>query len=159
FDQGGKGGRGLLTTFLEGDLVRAIHRPDGQKVTIEALGVKTWSYEDKGYKVDRNYRITTPEGVYETLISVQSADSDVQGEGWKWFVVWMPLDSLPPPQLNELGQKMAALRRQSYEFLGRWFDRVQKRDLINAFLDCQPPAKRDELRIAFRAVERAQPAF
>jgi hypothetical protein len=153
----GKTPKGRLTLFRENELIRMLRQPAEPPITVEPLGVRSWAYESRGYKVERTYRITTPEAVFDVLLPVQSVDTDVPGEGRKWVLLWGPMDSLPTPRLTDFGQRMTSFRFTGMQFANGFLTRLHQRDPLGAYLDTLPAADR---RTGFvRALAAAWPSL
>ena len=120
--------KGKLTYFLENDVVRLIAQAGDQSVTIEPLGIKDWAYVDKGYKVERNYRVTTPEAVFVTLLSVHSQETGDPELGRKWTVLWGPENKVTfdDKSLTPLGKKLPeCCADQSVRFANGWVQKMR----------------------------------
>jgi hypothetical protein len=139
---------GPLTQFLRCPLLRTIQQAQLQhgSISVEPGSVRGWSYEGKGYKVERVYKISTPECSYDITMTVQSTESDRSGEGRKWFVVW-PRSQQGMLTVNDVtqtatGQKMRALRLQSRTFVDSWVGKMDLGQRLGAFLDTLEPKQR-----------------
>jgi len=156
---------GLLSQFLYHNVVRILQQAHLEQgpVTVEPSGVREWSYTAKGYKVVRDYRITTPEFAAEVLVVVQSSESDNAGEGRKWFVVW-PEARLLNLEATPAGQKMHELRMSSQDFVDGCVKKLsdgQGRANFNLKTDaCRTPAAapRAEIRADFQRTFQEEPA-
>jgi hypothetical protein len=144
--------RGLLSQFKLDPLVRRITAPSAA-AEFEPLGVRNWSYENRGYKVERFYRVTTREGSFEVLLTTQSVDTP---EGRKWFVHWVPKQGLAPMTLKDEGKRLEAVRRQSAAFANAWLQKLTQGQTVAAFLDTQPAAQRAALMKTAHALTQAQ---
>jgi hypothetical protein len=133
---------GKLTRFRDADFVRLLQQPYDPPLQMQALGVKSWEYVDRGYRVERTYRLTTPEGEFDLVLTVQSSDSDVAGEGRKWTVVWQGSDRLKPVRLTDLGNRMVNLRRSAARFVSNWLGHLYSSRLFALYQDTQPPGQR-----------------
>ncbi len=141
-----KGTKGAVTLFRESELVRALRKTSEGAAQVEPLGVRSWSYEDKGYQVERGYRIKNAEGVFEAVVRVQSRDSDVPGEGRKWTVLWRPGDQLTPLETTDFGKKLTGLRVMGYQFATVFLVKLQQTQWFEAYLDTRAPDEREGLR-------------
>jgi hypothetical protein len=149
FDQPGpQSPKGRLTVFMDSPLVRIIRQASPDTVKFEALEVKSWSYDNRAYKVERKYRITTEEGVYEVPFIITSQEAEAQGEKRKWQVEWQVNAPLQPITRTELGLKRNGFRQRTFEFLAHpstgWFPSLRAKDGVKFFLDTEPPAVRAE---------------
>jgi hypothetical protein len=103
---------GAINMFRKHYLVRYITAAPGNQVKIEPLGVQSWEYESRSYKVSRIYRITTPEGTVEIPMHVQSSEGEAAGEQRRWFIN-LPRTGRPTEKqikLTRLGEGIRALR-------------------------------------------------
>jgi hypothetical protein len=149
----GKGSaEGLLTIFRGADFVRVLQQPHEPPPRVQALGVKSWEYEGKGYKVERTYRITTPEGEFDLPVVTQSVDSEVPGEGRKWMVLFQPPMKLNPVRLTDLGLKMDQLRLSAATFVNVCLAKLATGEAYEFFLDTRPPGERMNWRF-FRVTQ------
>jgi hypothetical protein len=155
--------RGLLTQFLESPLVRAIRVAAPGTVKVEALAVQNWAFENRGYQVTRNYRITTDEAVYEVPITVASVEPIAEGEKRRWKIDWQPhfTPALQPLSRTEVGAKRAGLRQRAAEFLNDpqsgWLTNLKRRDAFETYLGTRPAAERKELRQRAEAIHVRTP--
>ncbi|MCI0458319.1 MAG: hypothetical protein L0Z62_15250 [Gemmataceae bacterium] len=133
--------KGKPTLFAETDFARILSL-HGNAAQVEPAAVRGWSYENKGYKVERAYRITTPEATFELTLTVQSMDSDVPGEGRKWHVLWGPGDGLRPLKVTALGERQQQVRAQAMRFLEEWLGKLETTNTFSAYLDTLEPADR-----------------
>ncbi len=108
---GGREKIGPLSQFRDHFLIRAMARPD-KDITVEPRGVQAWVYEKNGYKVVRNYRITTPEMIFDILVPVQSTE----GEQRKWFVAF-PQTQIRNATLTPLGIALKNSANQARFFI------------------------------------------
>jgi hypothetical protein len=134
---------GWLTQLEESQLVRLFEqaRLRNDKVSVEPAAVRGWSYEAKGYKVERTYRIATPETVADVFVTVQSVENDGTGAGRKWFVVW-PSSGIRSAQDTPAGEKMSQLRWDGRGFIDAWLAKLNRGQRPDAFLDTLEPEKR-----------------
>jgi hypothetical protein len=129
---------GLLTQFNDSTLVRVFQQARLQQaaVQVEPAGARGWDYESKGYKVERRYRITTPEMTLEWILITQSTETG--GAGRKWFVVWnqshIASDRDHPPVYSAAGEKLLEIRRQARTFLDSWLQGLKKQPLDAALI-------------------------
>jgi hypothetical protein len=137
---------GPLSQFRETDFVRVLQQPYDKPTRVQALGVRSWEYEAKGYKVERIYRVSTLEGEFDLPVAVQSFDSEVPGEGRKWMVVRHPSMRLHPVQLTELGRKMTELRHSAELFVKMSLMRLHRSHVFDFYLDTLPPSERSGWR-------------
>jgi hypothetical protein len=116
YNQAGKDGEGNIDKFSRHPLVLAISK----NPRIERLSVVDWNYDKNSYHVVRNYRLTTPELVLETPITVQSTEGGGEGEQRKWFVDLSRIPKFQSMKPTPLGDKLLALRYFSKVFLEKW---------------------------------------
>ncbi len=140
-----KNPKGQLTIFAEADFVQLLQDP---KARVEPQGVRTWAYEGKGYKVERIYRIVTPEGSFEMPVTVQSADSDDPREGRRWRVLWSPGEPLQrlPHLTTDLGDKMRRMRGRAIGFVQTFLQNVGQQRIMETYFATRAPSERASLR-------------
>lgn len=134
--------RGPLSHFRDWEVTRVLLQPSNPPVRVEAGAVRDWGHDKEGYRVERTYRIITAEAVHEIHVTVLGIDSEVPGEGRKWYVKWRPDQGLAQPRLSELGEKMMKVRGLAGTVAQRWLSKVSTQDSLAAFLDTLPPAER-----------------
>jgi hypothetical protein len=144
FDRPIRGSAGLLSMFRGNETIRAALEAGREGSAVEPLGVRGWGYENNGYWVARDYRITTPEMVLEVAVTV-TAENDPSGGARKWYVDWLKTRKLDETsRLTPLGQAMRLIRYSAAEALGRW---VQG---LNEHRPAKPPrdlTKWDDLHV------------
>jgi hypothetical protein len=136
---------GGLTQFREHQLVRLVQQA-GSEAKVTPLGVRDWEYRGDGYRVRRRYRVSTPEGDYDVLLSVAGAESkDGQFEGRRWQVVWgeTGIEKATP---TPLAQSLEGMRQQARQFITNWTQKLIDGDLEDAYLDTCEPRERERLR-------------
>src|SRR5262245_44036996 len=124
---------GEIGLFREHKLVRAILM-SGKDVTIESLGVQDWEYEQGSYTVRRNYRITTPEFIFEVLVPVGSTEGEESEGKRKWFVIFTRQQLNRPTKSTPLGDAVEKARGLSRTALKEWLDKSKREpvtDLTN----------------------------
>ena len=154
---------GLLTQFLNSPFVRVFHQASlaHTPAVVEPAGIKSVRYTDKGPRVDRYYRITTPEVITEVVVAVQSTENDSSGQGRKWFVVW-PESSFANPnrpiERTPAGNHMVDLRMDSRDVLDKWIERTKRNIAMNVKDARVAPADRAEVIADFeRTLEETPP--
>lgn len=123
--------KGRLSRFREHVLVRATGRGKDQ-VKVEPLGVQGWTFENRGYQVLRNYRVTTPELVIDLLLPVKSSEGFAEGERRKWFVA-LPEAQVSSVKRTPLGEKLLLLRASAYRFVADWLSELNKGQPFDGF--------------------------
>jgi len=152
---------GYLSQFLKNNLIRCLyqaHREKGE-VHVEPGGVKSWDYTAKGYRVDRKYRITTPEVILDVVMVVQSSESDSPGGGRKWFVV-MPESGYAALERTPAGRKMHELRQKAGEFVDAALSRLQRTGALvkTENLRAPPGAPKLEIQADFKQILKEERA-
>jgi hypothetical protein len=109
--------KGFLSLFRDNPLVRMIQQ-GGKDTLIESLGVHSWSYENRGYRVDTTYRITTPEATVEIIASTQS--HDLPREGRQWYMDLSRSGPTNPIEQTPRGQTLSRLRQDARKFAEAW---------------------------------------
>ena len=135
--------KGRLSFFRQADLVRMLQQPYDPPAKVTAGTVRTWAYEAKGYQIERDYHVTTPEGEFKVPLKVQSVESETPGEGRKWMILWGPgTGALEPVRLTAKGKQMLALRYSAAAFADAWLANLAGGNLSYVYLNMRPPAER-----------------
>jgi hypothetical protein len=142
----GEGGRrGQLPEFLQNDLVKSLAQA-GAEAVIVSEGVKDWNYENNGYMVRHQYRVTTPEAEYQVIVTAFGADPKA-GQGRVWTIRFgesgIRTNSL---QLTALGQKVAVMRQSAADFVEQWSKALLAGRAEEAYLATRPPGERGTLK-------------
>jgi hypothetical protein len=141
--------RVTLPRFLNHEVVQMISLA-GDQCQVKSTGMRSWDYRTAGlggYLVELNYEITTPEGNYETVVTVLG--SQVENQPGRQWQALLEGTSLGPPeqrQLTPLGRSVLALRRDSREFVRDWVKKLSAGQLDEAYLDTREPSERAQLR-------------
>jgi hypothetical protein len=117
--------QGAFTAFHQHILARAFGKGVAGQVTVTPLGVQTWSYESRSYKVVRNYRVSSPELEMEIQVPVQSTEPEEAGESRHWFVVMTEVHPLRIG-LTQLGTSLQRQRAASRAALEAWLQQLNK---------------------------------
>jgi hypothetical protein len=137
--------QGKLDRFRTTDYVKAISQ-SGEDIQIEPLGVSDWEFKTPAYKVQRLYRVTTRDGIFDILVSAQGAESEKnEFEGRGWMIVF-PESKLKEAKPSELGARVQQLREDSKLFALKWMQKIQGGKLTSAYLDTLDPQTRGPLR-------------
>ncbi len=124
---GRTGQKGPLPLFLEHPLIQLL-RHAGATAKIESLGIRDWKYVGNGYLVEQEYRVTTPEGVFDVVLPVwggPAPGSDPQARGRQWHVIMSDLQldvqvGLQQRARTALGEAMQTLRHSGERFVLAW---------------------------------------
>ena len=110
------------------------------------LGVRTWTYEQGGYKVFLMYKVETPLMTVEMQVGVHSSESPSR----QWYVMRDQTGLLSDrnPELTPLGQSFVALDSEGRSFAQTWLTRLSQGDVDAAFFETQPKGERFRLRKA-----------
>jgi hypothetical protein len=155
FDQSGlDGAPGPLTSFKRHMLVRLILSTPPADLSIVPLGVQSWVYENRSYKVRRSYRVTVPEGTVEFSILVQSTEAEAVGEERKWSVPMNQIGrSREASKISPLGLTIQKLRERSRIKLDSWKAALNAGEPLTlsdidqtAWTRILPPQKRDYVK-------------
>jgi hypothetical protein len=153
---GGKSPKGLLSMFRFSDIVKLLAEY-GDQAQVKALGVKDWKFDNKGFAIQRGYRITTPEAEMDVLLTAQSTEGGGATPGRKWFVVFFPPPKKEGLSLTELGRLLTAYRLRGRAFIRAWTDKVNLNVYparVQSFFETLAPEARERLqRVASCAVE------
>jgi hypothetical protein len=140
--------KGRLTSFRDSALVRAIQQAG--TVKFEDRGVLNWTYENGSHKIERKYRITTDEAVYEVTFLITSLEPEAEGDKRKWKVEWNYQAPLEPHSRTPLGQKRIGLRQRAFDFLADpktgWFPSLRSRNGLQFYLLTLRPGERPEAK-------------
>jgi hypothetical protein len=152
---------GPLSQFRQTQIVALFtHGNAGSEV--EPLGVVDWSYENRSYQVQRNYRIHAPEATADVTVTVRSTEGEAAGQVRKWYVV-LQQTSRPKVQLTTLGQGVQRVRSLARAHLDQWqrrilregqpFPEIKTLDTTNweaaGLPQRQVPILRDRIRLMF----------
>ncbi len=122
FDKFGPEGPAPFTMFREQMPVREIIFW-GQEGKIEPLGTQSCTYKEGGYRVTRNYRVTTPDMTYEMPVEVASSDGP-DGRR-KWFVSNPKFSPRSENfRLTKRGETAMRLRSLARSFADTWSAKV-----------------------------------
>lgn len=129
FDRPMKDGPGELTMFRKHFLVQALVR-NGAQASIKPLAVQQWGYENNGYKVERHYRVTTGEALFDLRVVAHS--TEVPGGQRKWLIVY-------PPQmrssLTSAGEGVTACWKSAAAFVQARIDSLAEGKPLDEFRD------------------------
>jgi hypothetical protein len=121
---------GDLTQFGEHPFARMLFKESAKDAEITPLAVQEWHYEQRMYKVIRNYRIKTKELDTEVRITVSSTEAESAGQGRKWFVNLRETGTVSR-ELTEFGKGLARLRAQARGKLHEWASKPEEGPLKN----------------------------
>jgi hypothetical protein len=151
FDQGGDPMRAPpLTAFRRQEYVRAILE-GGPETKFTPLGMREWDAAGLTREVRRAYRVETPLGEYELIVSVQgktSTKGEFEGRVWS---VRNEYTGVMDRKLTPRGQLLAGLRGQSQAFAQHWLSKVQSGQVGSAYLDLFDPPERPKVEQTFTA--------
>lgn len=134
--------KGFWPLFLEQPIVRMIEQ-GGPDARLEYLGVEGWHYEAGGYLVEQNFRLKTPEGVYDFRLPVwggESPNARPDYEGRQWYVYLFEPLAGQTRELTPLGTSVQALRLGAGRFVETWGRLLREGRVEEAFLLTQDPA-------------------
>jgi hypothetical protein len=153
---GGKTLKGILSMFRFSDLVKMLVEA-GDQAQVKALGVKEWKFDNKGFSIQRGYRITMPEAELDVLLTAQSTEGGGASPGRKWFVVFFPPPKKEALNLTELGRLMTAYRLRGKAFIKAWADKINLNlypARVQSFFETQSPETRERSqRVASCAID------
>lgn len=150
---------GMLDMFRRHDVVFTVIQ-GGAETEIKPLGVENWEYKNGSFHVQRQYRLTTPDGEYTVSIGVARTSSRKgEWEGPRWTVSWQDVSMLPGFRLTERGRQRLVLRERGTQFLMAWGQKLTEQRYVEAFLDLCPPADRVRLYTVFQVRRILLPAF
>jgi hypothetical protein len=134
--------KGFWPRFLEQPIVRMIEQ-GGADARLEYLGVEGWHYEAGGYLVEQNFRLKTPEGVYDFRLPVwggESPNPKPDYEGRQWYVYLREPLAGQTRELTPLGTSVQALRLSAGRFVETWGRLLREGRIEEAFLMTLDPA-------------------
>lgn len=132
------GGKGEYAAFREQDIVQVL--TSGGNVEIEDQGVRELEYEQGGYRVELSYRVTTPEGVFDWIVTARSS---IMGKDRKWMITAPRLAERP--RMTALGETRAGMKDDGLRFVMISANRRSTGDMIGFYLDTLSSAKRREI--------------
>ncbi len=141
FDHGGGGRPGMLTSFVQSQIVRQLSEGSGQS-QIQCLGVQGWGYDKGSYTVDLRYRVTSAEMTSEIMITAVGVD-DENGER-QWYV--KDPRTVTAPVFTAEGERMQKRTDQARLFGEAWLRQVEAGQWDDAYLGTLPPDERERLK-------------
>jgi hypothetical protein len=141
--------RGPLPAFREKDIVRQI-RQGGENCKFVSKGVKDWSFQSGGYRVELLFQLTTDDAVSDLVVALHGVESKTREfEGRGWYILYGSTFVTRPPTLTPLGSKVRALRKQSEEFLKGWGEKLGLGMLALSYADTQDIRERQNIARTF----------
>ena len=98
-----------MSPGFNGALPRIFFGPAAKEVKVSEQGAQEWKYEQRSYKVTRNYRIETKELEWDVTLTVGSTEAESAGQGRKWFVN-LNQSGASSKRLTRYGEGMSMLR-------------------------------------------------
>lgn len=147
----------LASRFRQHILVRVLTQEGSDEVRFESRGVRSWNYSRGGYEVSFTYNITTPDGVFEAIITVHSMEPGdgqddtgaAQTSRRQWFLLFEKT-SLDPEQsstrLTKRGEATGNLYQAGQRMLLDWEVKMFAHERGEAFLLTLPEEQRPEAR-------------
>jgi hypothetical protein len=146
---------GPLTSFEESPIVRLLNHggtPEaGKETQVRSTGVRTWEYKNGGYRLELGYVLTTPEREVEIKLAVHGSEGKRKQAGRQWAVLVQESGPVAELGMQPVAARFYELRGTSREFIDKWQTKLAARRMEDAFLDTQPPSRRDELRRDYHA--------
>ena len=128
----------LLKPFQRHEFVRILQQ-SGKDAVISDLGVNGWEY-DKGYHILQSFRISTPEGDFDTSLSLRS-NEDRKARGWRIVPTESDLTA-SKAILKPYGEALRKWRQDSQMFTFLWLQKRTAGVFDYVFLDtCEPGAR------------------
>jgi hypothetical protein len=162
----GKPGGGFFTIFKDHLLTHVI-RQGGDRVDIEPLGVSWWEFAggEAGYIVRERYRVTTPDLIWEGLITLKSTEGlSKEAKGRQWQID-LPQTSNEPTNLiaTNDGVLMMRLQQHGASYLSEWQNHLRTKDQlehVESYLATLEPAQRNPVSQAYtKALRSAAPVM
>lgn len=113
------GPAGDLSNFREYPFARLLFKESAKSAEVTPLAVQEWNYEQRRYKVIRNYRIKTREGEFEYRMTVTSTEAEAPGQGRKWFLNLKETVQIAK-RLSDFGKGLGRLRPHARAKLYEW---------------------------------------
>jgi hypothetical protein len=145
-DRSGAMQKGQLPNFFVHDLVANV-RQAGAEAKVTAQGIRNWDRTGDSYRVEQNYRISTPDVDLDVAVTLLGSDDKETGRR-RWRVLLEETGIREPRKLTPRGQALAMLRGSSQIFASDWAKKLIQGQPADAYLDTTPPEKRDALRFA-----------
>lgn len=141
---GGIGRPGRLVLFMSDDLVQFVERWQ-ERARIEAQGVRSWSHTGSGaqghYQMVLGYRVHTPEGSVDAVVTVLSSVlADDSRRHWQVVMAESGLRSSLAP--TDIGKLALELSDSSRRFAEGWFEGFAARRREESYLGTLPPLAR-----------------
>jgi hypothetical protein len=153
----GEQGVSELQTFEAKDFIRFMLQ-GGTAGEVQSQGVREWKYlsEPKAYQVQLSYRLHTPEGEMDCLVTLRSGSNKGKKSGGRqWYVVLADTSRSGFTRPSDLGIAIEAWSNQASAFVDGWFGMLGKGDLWEAYLDTLEPTERERLRHEFASWKKA----
>ncbi|HEY2911578.1 MAG TPA: hypothetical protein VGI99_15105, partial [Gemmataceae bacterium] len=113
------------TAFRNHEVVRLFAR-NGQATQFERVRIKESGQEPAGLFATHIYRITCPEGIFETQVKTVAAEARKGGKPL-WRIPAQPVPSFTPldvVQLSQYGRVSSELSQEGEQFLKGWMGRL-----------------------------------
>jgi hypothetical protein len=139
-----------LQQFESKDLIRFVLQ-GGKKADVQSLGVREWEYNSdaKTYQVKLGYRVKTPEGSMDCLVTVKGSN---KSGGRQWQVTDASLAG--NAKLSDLGLTVDAWSNQSAKVATGFLLKLAAGHTWEAYLDQVEPRERERLRAEFAVWNR-----
>src|SRR5581483_7778024 len=145
------------TQFSTSPYVRTLIQ-GGSSMRITPTGVRSWSYENRGYKVVLLYRVDTPlmsRNVQITAIGKESPTKEYGGR--QWHIAQTETGALErTPELTDEGNAFMGLVASAHAFAQAWLSKVNAGDVEPAYLDTLSVQERARQRQQGAAHVRAE---
>ena len=116
---------GPYERFCHNRLVRIVQQ-GGTATQVQLIRASSPEYQGKEYVVRREYQISTPEGSWNVMVTVHTAENERSGRsaGRRWYVFMNETGITADLPLTPLGERMQILQSDSRNYLNAWMKPV-----------------------------------
>jgi hypothetical protein len=107
FNQPAENGRAPFSSFCLSEMVRLL-RNGGKDPTIDLIGINDWTYEQGGYRVMAQYRITSSLATFGVVVTALGSTGPSGGRQWQILERGVGLARDMPPQYTTEGEQLIA---------------------------------------------------
>jgi hypothetical protein len=155
--QGSRPGGSQFNIFKQHLVVVALTQ-GSQDAEVAPLGVTSWDYGSGGYTIRERYRISTPDYVYEGVITLNSSEAQSKQRGERgWYIVLMETSNAPTALTpTQEGFRKLDLQRHAAMYLQEWYGRLRSpllADTIESYFSTVEPEQRREALAKYRKAE------
>jgi hypothetical protein len=137
FNQPNEQGRAPFNSFCLAEMVRLV-RNGGKDPTIDLLGINDWTYEQGGYRVVAQYRITSSLATFSVVVAAHGTTGPTGGRQWQILERGTGLSREVPLQFTTEGDKLVAAANAAKPFLDQLLSVWNNGDTEAVFLKSLP---------------------